>query len=329
MNVLSKLSRRTFTAAGAGALTLALPGWTSAQTNFPSKPIRMILPFPAGGGADGAVRVVAEHLAKAMGVPFVVENKAGADGILAINELMNSAPDGHTIMFGSPTALHYVPLTRTKPPYDPLRDLQPISHFTSFTYFLYVNETVPANTFAEFLTHARASPGKLSYGTGDATSHMALALVAMHAKLDMVHVPYKGVSQAFQDFEGGRLNVMIGTVDLIAQSKGKARPLAVLLPQRSELRPDVPTFTEAGLPQINLRPWTAWFASAKTPKPIIDQLAAEMAKVFKQPQLREFFGSRGSLLEASTPEAMAQMLQEQMPIWRDTIRFAKIPMQDS
>jgi tripartite-type tricarboxylate transporter receptor subunit TctC len=219
-------------------------------------------------------------------------------------------------------------LTRRKPPYDPLNDLEPVSHFTSFTYFLYAGDDVPASTLAELMDYVRENPGKVAYGAGDATSHMALTQIAMQGKLDLLYVPYKGVAQAFQDFAGGRIQLMVGTIDIHEQSKGKAKALAVLLPQRSPLRPDVPTFAEAGLPNLKLRPWTGWFAPAGTPKPVLDKLASTMDQVFKDPKLREMFAARGSVLEASTPDAMRAILIEQMPIWRETIQFAKIPIQD-
>lgn len=312
-----------------GALALAAsPRGAYAQQDFPSKPIRMILPFPPGGGADGSTRLVAEHLSKALGQMVIVDNKPGGEGMLAVNELRNSAADGHTILFGSPTALLYVPLTRVKPPFDPLKDLAAVSHFTSFTYFLYANDSVPVTTLAELIGYVRKNPGRVAYGAGDATSHMAMAQIAMQGDLDLLHVPYKGVTQAFQDFAGGRVQLMIGTIDIQEQSRGKAKALAVLLPQRSPLLPEVPTFAEAGLPNLKLRPWTGWFAPAATPRPVLDKLAATMAKVFKDPKLQEMFAARGSLLEASTPEAMRAILVEQMPIWRETIRFAKVPIQD-
>lgn len=322
------ISRRALLISCGAGLSIVRSGHALGQGAFPSKPIRMIMPFPPGGGADSAVRMVAERLAKALGVQVVVDNRPGAEGILAVNELRAAPPDGHTLMFGSPSALLYVPQTRTRPPYDPLRDLQPISHFTSFTYFLFVNETIPAKTFVEFVEYARKHPGKVAYGAGDATAHMVTALMAMHSKLDLNYIPYKGVTQATQDFAGGRIQIMVGGVDTAYQLKDKAVPIAVFTPQRSPLRPEVPTVTELGYPQVKLRPWTAFFAPAGTPKAIIDRLADELGKVFAAPDLQEFFTKRGSQLRASTPEAMRDLLVEQMPVWREAISFARIPIQD-
>lgn len=320
--------RRALVVAASVGILAAGTASALAQSPSPSKPFRLIVPFPPGGGADSSVRMVADRLGKSMGVQVIVDNRAGAEGILAVNELRAAPPDGHTIMFGSPSALLYVPQTRTKPPYDPLRDIQPISHFTSFTYYLYVNDSIPVRTFAEFVNYVRKHPGKVAYGAGDATAHMVIALMAMHGKLDLNHIPYKGVTQATQDFAGGRIQVMVGSIDTAYQLKEKAFPLAVFTPQRSPLQPDVPTIMELGYPQVKLRPWTAFFAPAGTPKPVVDRLASEIDKVFRAPDLQEFFAARGSQLRASTPEAMRDMLIEQMPVWREAIVFAKVPIQD-
>ena len=319
-------SRRNILEFGVAAAATTAPLQAYSQSGFPSKPIRVLVPFPPGGGGDISVRLVAKSLATALGVPIIVDNKPGADGAIAAAELMRSSPDGHTIMFGSPSALLFVPLTHlTKPPYDTLKDFEPISHFLSFTYFLYVNDAVPASTMDEFLAYVRRNPGKIAYGTGDSTQIIALAQLSQQAKLDMINVPYKGTSQALQDFVGGRIQVMVSGIETIETTKGKAKPLAVLLPKRSALRSDVPTFAEAGLRQVNLRPWTGFFAPANTPKNVLERLSSQMALVFKQPELQEFFSSRGSILESSTPEAMRDILIEQIPVWRDAIKFAKVP----
>ncbi len=309
------------------ALSLMGLGVTHAQTAFPNKPIRILVPFAAGGAGDIAVRKIGQPLTDALGVPVVVENKPGADGLIAVQELMRSPSDGYTIMFGTPSALLFVPLTHTKPPYDTLRDFEPVSHFSSFTYFLLVHESLPVKTVQEFIAYARNNPGKLSSGSGDSTSQVAIAQLVSSAKLDIVNVPYKGGAPALQDFMGDRIQVMIGGIDVIQKSNGKAKPLAVLLPKRSDKMPDVPTFAEAGLPEINTRAWSGFFAPSKTPKPVLERLAKEMDKVFKQPDLQAFFGRTGGVLEASTPDEMRAILVQQIPVWRDAIKFANIPVQ--
>lgn len=317
------LSRRQLIAIGsatAAGLLTTKPAWASSQLAA-NQPVRIIVPFPAGGGGDISTRMVAEALASKLGNPVVVENKPGGDGVIAVQELLRAAPDGHTIMFGTPSALLYTPqLTPKKPPYDPLKDLVPITHFSSFTYYVYVNDQVPVQTMAELVQYVQKNPGKLAYGTGDSTQLVAMAQLCAQARLDMVQVPYKGSSAAFVDFIGNRIQVMVGGFELLEQSKGKARPVATLLSERSANLPDVPTLAESGLAPLTTRPWTAFFAPGKTPRPVLDQLAAAFAAAFQEPKLQEFFKSRGSILQASTPEAMTRILEDQMPIFADAIK---------
>lgn len=326
MKTLNCTRRRSLSLGGAALLLGS--GAVRAQPDFPSRPVRILIPFPPGGGGDVSVRMIAKPLSEALGVPVVVDNKPGGDGTIAASDLMRSPPDGYSLLFGTPTSLLYAPLINvTKPPYDPLRDFEAVSAFTSFTYFMFVNDTVPADTIEGFIDYVRRHPGKVAYGTGDSTSMIAMAQFQMYGKLDMTHVPYKGGAQAVVDFAGGRLQVIIGSLDLVGQLQGKARPLVVLLPKRSSLRPQIPTFSEIGLPQVNLLPWTGFFAPAHTPRPILEKLSSVMAKVFRRPELLEFFGSRGSILQASTPEELKQLVASQLPAWREAIRYAKIPTQ--
>lgn len=320
-------SRRRLLALG---LTMAsgAPISLRAQTAFPNKPIRILVPFPAGGAGDVSVRTMERALSPLLGVPMVVENRPGADGAIAVSELMRSAPDGYTIMFGSATALLYVPLTRvSKPPYDPMTDLEPISHFASFTFFLIVHEDLAVSNLAEFVSHVKSNPGKIACGTGDSTSLMTLAQLQKFADIEMNPVAYKGTSQALPDFVSGRIQVIVGGVDMIAQTQGKGRALAVMLPRRSGLRPEVPTFAEAGYPEVNLRAWTGFFAPARTPPSVLDRLSSAFVDVFEKPDVKEYFALRGSIVSGSTPAVLRQIVVEQMPIWREAIRIAKVPIQ--
>ncbi len=321
----SHISRRTLLQAGA-AWGSAQYLSANAQATFPSKTIRIVVPFPAGGAADSSVRMIAKPLSEALGQSVIVDNKPGGDGTIASHELMRAAPDGHTIMFGTASAMIYVPLIHvTKPPYDPIADFSPVSHFSSFTYFLFVHESIPVKTMQEFVAYTKANPGKVSYGTGDSTSIIAMAQLEMATKLDMVHVPYRGGAPAVADLSAGRIQLMLGAVDLEAKLQGKVRPLAVLLPKRSSLKPDVPTFAEAGLPQVNLLPWSGFFAPAKTPGPILERLSSDLIKIFQRPELQDFFARNGSILEGSSPAALGELLKTQLVLWRDMIKFAKIP----
>lgn len=312
----------------ASTLALGAPRLGQAQNDYPNRPVRILIPFPPGGGGDVSVRMIAKPLSDALGVPVLVDNKPGGDGTIAASDLMRSPPDGYSLLFGTPTSLLYAPLINaSKPPYDPLKDFEAVSAFTSFTYFMFVNDSVPVDTIEGFIEYVRKNPGKVAYGTGDSTSTIAMAQFQMYGKLDMTHVPYKGSGQAVVDFAGGRLQVIVGSLDLVGTLQGKARPLVVLLPRRSALRPQIPTFGEVGLPQVNLLPWTGFFAPARTPRPILDKLSTEMTRTFKRPDLQEFFTNRGSILQGSSPEDLKQLVASQLPAWREAIRFAKIPTQ--
>ena len=327
-------------AAAAGALSAAnavtvLPtavGWSGqahAQTGWPSGPIRIIVPFSAGGAADIAARAISVHLSNALGKPVVVENRAGADGAIAGVEVAKSAPDGHTIFMATASPLSYVPSIRANPPYDPIADFTPISNFGTFTFFLTVHESVPVKTLGEFLEYLRANPGKLSYGTGNTTSILAMAQMLQHSKTDMVHVPYKGEAQALLDFATGRIQVMWATPAILTAGvkEGKLRPLAVLLPKRSSLMPEVPTVAEAGLPLVNLSPWGGFVGPAKLPRDIVDRLSKEFTTILARPDLREQMDKYALIVAGSTPEVLTETIKEQLQAYGRTIKEAKIPLQ--
>ncbi|MFD1710699.1 tripartite tricarboxylate transporter substrate binding protein [Ottowia sp. GY511] len=318
--------RRRQVLAGA-ASTLVAPWLThatpalAASEKLGTRPVRIIVPFPGGGGGDSSTRVMAEPLAAYLNVPVIVDNRPGGDGVIAVQELLRAPADGHTIMFGTPSALLYTPqLTPKRPPYDPLKDLTPISHFSSLAYFIYVNDQVPVKTMAELVDYVHKNPGKLAYGTGDSTQLVSMAQLRSQANLDMIHVPYKGSSNAYVDFIGNRIQIMIGGFELVEQSKGKARPVATLLSKRSALLPEVPTLAESKLAPVTTRAWTALFAPGKTPMPIVEQLSAACAAVFSEAKLQEYFKARGSVLEASSPDAMRKILIEQMPVFAHAIK---------
>lgn len=319
--------RRHLLALGLAA-SLGVPLAARAQDQSANRPLRILVPFTAGGAGDIAVRMMEKVLSPVLGVPVVVDNRPGADGTIAVAELMRSPADGSTIMFATATTVLYVPLTHpTKPPYDPLRDFDPVSHFSSFTFFVIAHESLGVTTIPQLIAHLKANPGKVAFGYGDSTSLIGMAQFEAQAQVDVVNVPYKGSAQALTDFMGDRLQLIVGDADTVAKIKGKGRPLAVLLAKRSPLMPDVPTFGEVGFPQVNVRPWSGFVAPARTPKPVLDRLSAAITLALTDAKLKEFFAARGSIIEGSTPEAFRQLISEQLPVWRDAIKFAKIPVE--
>ncbi len=299
------------------ALCWGLP--SLAQT-YPNKPIRMIVPFPAGGAADLAARTVMQALSQGLGQPIIIDNRGGADGAIAGNAVISSQPDGYTLLFATTTGLNAAPVMRKTPPYDPIKDFTPISLVGKFGFFLFVHESLPAKNVAEFLAYVRANPGKVNYGSGNGTSILTTAQLASVEKLDMLHVPYKGDAPATADLIAGRVQVMIGTPGSALQhvATGRLRVLAALLPNRSPLAPDVPTATEAGLRGLTISPWAGLFGPAGLPKEVVERIGREMKAVAAKPDIKAALDRIAFEVQASTPEELAAFLKDQLDVWKKT-----------
>jgi tripartite-type tricarboxylate transporter receptor subunit TctC len=294
---------------------------TAAQAQpYPNKPIRMIVPFPAGGAADLAARIVTQSLSKELGQSLVIDNRGGADGAIAGDVVAHSAPDGYTVLFATSTGMNAAPSLRKVPPYDPVADFTPVALVGKFGFFLFVHESVPAKTVPEFLAYARAHPGKLNYATGNGTSILATAQLAQAEHLDMLHVPYKGDAAATADLIAGRVQVMIGTPGsaMPQVQEGRLRVLATLLPNRSPLAPEAPTAGEAGLSKLTITPWGGLFGPPRLPREVVDRLAEAMRVVAGRAEVRGALDRIAFQLQSSTPEEMAALLKEQLEIWRKT-----------
>jgi len=300
----------------------------SAQ-NYPSRPIRVVVPFPPGGTADVVARILAQPLGQALGQALVVDNRAGADGAVAALLVMNALPDGHTLFLASNSPMSAVPTMHRKPPYDPRTDFTSITLIGKFTFFLFVNSAVPARTLTEFIDYARANPGKLNYGSGNTTAIVSMAQLSLLAKLDMTHVPYKGDAPTTADLIAGRVQSAFMTpVPAFALAKeGKLRILATLLTKRSALAPDVPTMAEAGMPGVSVAPWLGLFAPAKLPKDITTRLSREFNAALRRPEVMEQLARQGFEAQGSTPEELAAHVRDQIDAWARVVRDAKIPVE--
>jgi tripartite-type tricarboxylate transporter receptor subunit TctC len=318
----NRLCTRRAAAALIAALGLAVTApIAQAQTaDWPSKPVRLIVPFPAGGGADVAARAIANEWGQQLGKSFVVENKAGGDGIVASLEVMKAAPDGHTLYLATASGFSYVPALKKEPPYDPLADFTPISRATIFTFFLMASPSLGVNTLPALIAKVKAAPGTINYASGNSTSILATGQLVHANKLDMTHVPYKGEGQAILDLVGGRIPLMFATPAIIPQlQKEKFIPLAVLLPQRSSLFPDVPTMAEAGQPLVNIAPWSGLVGPAKMPADLVDKIQRGFVEVMKKPAIVEQMNKLGQAVTTSTPQDMTTFLREQLAIFKKAI----------
>jgi tripartite-type tricarboxylate transporter receptor subunit TctC len=317
--------RRVLAAGGALALGAALPGGVRAQSDWPSRPVRLVVPFPAGGAADLGARAVAVQLSSLFGKPVPVENRAGADGAVAALEVIKSPADGHSLYFGTATSMSYTPSIRKNPPYDPVADFTPISNVCVFTFYFAVAPTVPANTLAEFVAHVKANPGKLAYASGNSTGILASAQLVASNKLEMTHVPYKGEAQAVIDLVGGRVQAMFATPAVLPQLlERKFRLLAVLLPQRTRAFPEVPTMTEAGQPLVNISPWGGLFGPAKLPRELVDRISRDFNVVMRRPDVVEQFDKLGLLPLPSSPDELAGIVRDQLGVFSRAMREAGI-----
>src|SRR6266700_5639792 len=300
MNIKQTMQKlmRVFTAVAALGL-IAIP----AAAQYPAKPIRIVVPFAAGGAADAMIRIVAQPLSETLGQPVLVENRPGAEASIGGEVVAKSAPDGYTILFGGSTTMLGVPILRKNPPYDVIADFAPITSVGKFAFFLVVHPSVPAKTLSELIDYARANPGRLNYATGSVNEILAFAQLKSLANVDMVQVPYKGGAPAMPDLLGARVQLMFNTGSTVVPlvKEGRLRALATLLPARSSLLPNVPTIAEAGMPGLTAVPWSGLFAPAKTPKDIVERLAREVNVILKRSEIRGQCEKHGFEPGGSTP----------------------------
>lgn len=304
--------------------------WVSVgYAQYPTRPIRFVVPFPAGGLADYVTRVIATPLTQALGQQVIVDNRPGGDGAVAGTIVMKSAPDGYTIFFGTNTPMSAMPALHRKSPYDPIKDFTPVGLIGRFTFFLFVSPSVPAKTLTELIDYARKNPGKLNYGTGNTSAIVATAQFKTIAGIDMTHVPYKGDAPTTTDMLGGAIQLAFMTpVPGFAHVKeGKLRLLAVLLPQRSALAPDVPTIAEAGMPGVSITPWAGLFGPAKLPASVVERLSREMRAILSRNDIRDQLARQGFEVQSSTPAELDAYNREQLQTWKRVIRETNIPVE--
>jgi tripartite-type tricarboxylate transporter receptor subunit TctC len=314
---------RKMHALAALALTLCS---TAVSAQYPSRPVRFIVPFGAGSSTDIVARIVAQPLGTALGQPIVVENRPGADGAISAEQTARAAPDGHTLLLATNSPLSAAPHLKKKLPYDALTDFTPISLVGRYTFFIVVNPAVPANTLQELIGYARANPDKLNYATGNTTSIVSTALFTTLTATKIVHVPYKTEPPAVTDLLSGQVHMMISSYSTVAPHirEGKLRALVTTLDSRSPLLPDVPSITEAGMSKFPIVPWAGMFGPARLPPEIVQRLNGEVVAILNRPDVKEQLARQAFAPASSTPGELATHVKEQYEIWGKAIREAGI-----
>ena len=294
------------------AMTLMASAPVGAQT-YPAKSVRVIVPYPPGGGNDIIARAVVDELSRRTAQQFFVDNRPGASTIIGAELAIKAPPDGYTLFVSSQTTLAIVPNLKTKVPYDPLRDFEPVSLLATQPYLVVTHPSLPVHNVAQLAALAKSRPGKIVYassgiGTG---GHLSGELFKMMTRTDMLHVPYKGGAQAVNDLVGGHVSVMFATMSSVYQQAmgGRVRPIAITSLKRSPAAPDVPTVAESGVPGYETVQWIAMSGPRGMPKPVIDKLNAELAAGNKSPELRERLSSQGYDPEVCTPQQLGDYIK--------------------
>jgi tripartite-type tricarboxylate transporter receptor subunit TctC len=306
------------------ALALGAP---AVAQDYPAKPILMLMPLQAGSAVDVMMRIVAQKMSENMGRQIVVENQPGAAGMIGAERIKRAAPDGYTIGALNDSILTMIPNLR-KTPYDPLKDFVPVSVVASITWVMIASNELPAKTVLDLIALAKSRPGKIDYSSGGNGSPQHVAMEAFKAAtgIYIVHIPYRGATQAALDVISNQVQVHMGAVSIVQPhiKAGKLRALAVPSPNRSPLLPDVPTMTEAGVPGFEWRTWAAIGVPVGTPKPIVDRLNAETVKAVNDPGVREKLIAQGLEPVGSPPQVVTQWTEAGLKRMKEIVTRASI-----
>jgi len=302
---------------------LAAPALAFAQA-YPSKTVRLVIGFPPGGGTDIAARLVAPKLTEALGQSVIVDNRPGASTNIAIEHVVKSVPDGHTLLLGTPPVLVNQFLFK-KLPFDTQRDLAPVSMFSVSPNLMVVHSSVPVKSVQEFVALARARPGQLTYSSSGSgtTQHLTGELFNLRAKVQTMHIPYKGTSPSLTALIGGEVGLSYANIPVLLPhiKSGRLRPIANTGTKRTPLMPEIPTMRESGV-DLEMAAWYGLFVPAATPRPIIDRLAAAMVKLTHAPDMKQRLQDLGADPVGSTPEEFDKQLRSEVTMWAEAVKIS-------
>ncbi len=304
-------------------LALLFTPFAFAQDNYPSRPIKLIVPFPPGGATDIVGRLVAQRLQEALGQPVVVENKAGAGSNIGSEQVAKAAPDGYTLLLGTIANATNMSIYKNMP-YDTLRDFAPVTQTMAAPSVLVVTNALPANSLKELIALAKAQPGKLSFASSGAggSPHLAGELLKLRAGIDIIHVPYKGAAPALLDVVSGVVSMGFKTAlsAIPHMQSGKLKPVAVAATKRLAQIPNVPTMAEAGLPDFEVSSWNGVLAPAKTPPEVIARLNQELVRILATQDVKDRFAAQAAEPVGSTPEQFRAYIRSEIDKWAQVVR---------
>lgn len=325
---MKQITRRT-------ALTVAMAAPFLANradaADYPTKPLKIIVPYAPGGGADAVARILAQHAGASMGQSIVVENKGGAGSIIGTELVAKAEPDGYTLLLGQSGPISINPAVYKTLPYDPVKDLAPITMTNSYPYVLVVNGKLPVNTLQEFIALGKSKPGSMNYGTTGvgAANHLMSELFCAKTGVKMTHIPYRGTALAVADAVAGNVTMVFSDpVSALPQvSSGNLKALAVTSPERAAAFPTVPTMKESGYPEVEAVAWHGIFAPARTPQPILDRLNTEFVKALQIAEVKEMLSKQAMQPVGDTQQQFAAFLKKDITMWKEVAALAKVSVE--
>jgi tripartite-type tricarboxylate transporter receptor subunit TctC len=309
-------------------LAATLTAGAAPADDYPSRPIRLIVPYAAGGGADSVARIVAKRVGETIGQAIVIENRGGGGSIIGTERVNTSEPDGYTLLLGQSGPISINPAIYKTLPYDPVRDFSPISMTTAYPYIMVVNPALGVKTLKEFVALAKSQPGKLNYGTTGvgAANHLVTELFDSRAGIAMTHIPYRGTALAVADLIAGHVQVVFADPisALSYMDAGTLLALAVTSKDRSPVAPAVPTISESGYPGFDAIGWHGILAPANTPPAIVKKLNTEIVEALKDPETRALLEKQAMQTVGNSPQAFADFIKQDIAIWKEVADQAKV-----